>query len=257
MSAMKLLSANIEGDLHLDRIVPFVTGQDPDIVCLQEVFEADLPQILGTGHSVEFLPMMIKTRKSGQPGALGIAIATAHAARPVMREYYYKAAPEIAIYDEKDKRNTISHGVIGIELETPDGPMTVCTTHFTWTPNGLPDVNQQTDLTELLQLLKDQQPHILCGDFNIPRKQNSLYGTLAAHYTDNIPSHIVSSVYLPLHYVRNDPVKNAWMATLMVDYIFSTPDRYRVAKVELHGGVSDHFAFTANIEPNIESRKGN
>jgi endonuclease/exonuclease/phosphatase family metal-dependent hydrolase len=246
---MKLLSANIEGDLHLDRVVPFVAEQKPAIVCLQEVFEADLPLILGTNSKPGFLPMSIKIRKNGEPDAWGIAIATARSSVPVIREYYYRAPAETAGYDEKAKRKTISHGVIGIEVETEDGPVTVCTTHFTWTPDGLPDVNQETDMVKLLQILRGQKPHLLCGDFNIPRKQNRLYGTLAANYTDHVPADIESSIFLPLHYVRNDPVKCAKLATLMVDYIFSSPHSYCVDAVALHGGVSDHFALTAGIGP--------
>jgi mRNA deadenylase 3'-5' endonuclease subunit Ccr4 len=47
---IKLASVNIERSNHLDRVEKFLTGYQPDVLCLQEVCARDLPlfeQLMG------------------------------------------------------------------------------------------------------------------------------------------------------------------------------------------------------------------
>jgi endonuclease/exonuclease/phosphatase family metal-dependent hydrolase len=243
----RLITANIEGDRHLEKLVPFFASQSFDIVCLQEVFQSDVMQLVGPDFQVEFLPMCLKANKAGDLFPWGAAIASRLPVKKVISRYYYKPNPELAPYDEKKKRQTIAQGLVGLQLVAGDRSLNVITTHFTWTPDGAPDANQDKDIVTLLDMLALEPPHILCGDFNIPRRQNHHYPTLAHHYTDHIPQDIESSVYVPLHYAREKPGVAQKLSGLMVDYIFSTPNAYRVENVERHGALSDHWLFTADI----------
>jgi endonuclease/exonuclease/phosphatase family metal-dependent hydrolase len=243
----KLVTANIEGDLHLDLVKPFLLGQDPNIVCLQEVFEPDVPELLGADFHSAFLPMCLKVNRHGEPSPWGVAIASRLPVISTHQIYYRRPVDRIIAYDHKNKRDTLSFGFVGMKLGVDGLPVNVITTHFTWTPDGLADANQDADMAALLQLLAAEPPHILCGDFNIPRRQNRLYGTLTQHYTDHVPQDIQSSIHVPFHYARHKPGGAETLAKLMVDYIFSTPGAYHVEDVALHGGISDHCAITAEI----------
>ncbi len=244
---MKLVSANIEGDLHLDKVSAFLQHQNPDVVCLQEVFQRDVPILLGQDFKGEFLPMCLKVNRSGELAPWGLSIASRRPLQRVRTGYYHRATQDLVAFDEKNKRHTIWQGFAGLQLEDDGAVVNVITTHFTWTPNGVSDANQDADIVALLGLMRDETPHVLCGDFNIPRRQNELYKTLMQHYTDHVPPEITSSIYVPLHYARHKPNVAERLAQYMVDYILSTPGAYRVETVALHGGISDHYGLTAEI----------
>ncbi len=244
----KLVTANIEGDLHLDLVKPFLALQKPDVVCLQEVFEPDVPVLLGEEFQTAFLPMCLKINRHGASLPWGIAIACRFPVNAVHSHYYRRPVDHIIAYDHSNKRETLSYGIVGMRFALDGLPVNVITTHFTWTPDGRADENQDADMAALLKLLAAEPPHILCGDFNIPRRQNRHYDTLTTHYADHVPQHIASSIHVPFHYARHKPGGAETLATLMVDYIFSIPNAYRIEDVALHGGISDHCAISANVD---------
>jgi endonuclease/exonuclease/phosphatase family metal-dependent hydrolase len=247
----KLLTLNIEGDKHLERIRPFIAEENPDIVCLQEAFRDDAQELLGSEFQIEFLPMCLKERKNGALAQWGVAVATRTPAQQVIREYYQQQTTTLVPYDGitiHTKRKTTWLGVVGVVIADGDKKLTVFTTHFTWTPDGASNEYQASDMKGLLSFLETQEPHVLCGDFNIPRKQNDIYPILAAHYTDHVPQEYETSMYLPLHRTKDDPVEGPRVASYMVDYILSTPDTYTIPPVVMQGNVSDHCALMTTIE---------
>ncbi len=245
---IRLVSANIEGDLHLDLVLPFLRKQQPDVICLQEVFGSDIPVLTGPSFQSFFLPMSRKINRSGDLADWGLAIASRLSVQKSFSDYYYCPVSGIVAFDEILKRDTVAQGIAGITLAANGAAVTVVATHFTWTPDGAPNHAQDADIIALLDFVKPLAPHVLCGDFNIPRRQNRHYQTLTAHYTDQVPKDVRSSIYVPLHYARHKPGIAQKLENLMVDYIFSTPGAYRVSNVELHGGISDHYALTAEID---------
>lgn len=42
---MKLISLNIEGDKHLDKIIKFLEKEKADVFCFSEIFEEDIKHI--------------------------------------------------------------------------------------------------------------------------------------------------------------------------------------------------------------------
>jgi endonuclease/exonuclease/phosphatase family metal-dependent hydrolase len=250
---IKLVSVNIEGDRHLERVRPFLAEENPDIICLQEAFRDDVQELIGSEYQTEFLPMSLKERSDGSLSVWGVSLATRSSAWRVVREYYHQPTTTLVPSDERSvetKRMSMWQGVIGVTIEAGGVDYTLFTTHFTWTPNGVSNQYQSVDMERLLSFLGEQGPHVLCGDFNIPRKQNSLYPLLHAHYTDHVPEEYETSMYIPLHLVRDNPKAAADVGSYMVDYILSTPGTYRVRDVALRGNVSDHCALIAHIEKN-------
>jgi endonuclease/exonuclease/phosphatase family metal-dependent hydrolase len=250
----KLLTLNIEGDAHLERVKPFIAEENPDIVCLQEVFSEDVLWVVGAEFQIEFLPMCLKERRDGSLGHIGVAVCTRNPAWKVIRDYYFQPTTTLVpmdMYTKETKRKTTWQGILGVTLDDNGLDMSVCTTHFTWTPDGMSDDFQTHDMRRLLTYMSELVPHVLCGDFNLPRKQNSLYPLLASHYTDHIPEHYETSMYVPLHRVKDDPVRSKQIGEYMVDYILSTPHAYEVSNVEMRGNVSDHYGVVAHIERKV------
>ncbi len=247
----KLITVNIEGDKHLDRIAPFIAEENPDVVCIQEAFRDDIQQLLGSEYQIEFLPMCLKERMDGSLAQWGVALATRAPAHQVIREYYHQPTTTLVPYEGitvHTKRKTIWQGLIGVTIEDNGKHLTVFTTHFTWTPDGISNQYQADDMNGLLSFLATQEPHILCGDFNIPRKQNALYPILVSHYADHVPPAHETSMYLPLHRTKDDPIQGPKVGSYMVDYILSTPNTYTVSPADMRGNVSDHCALVSTIE---------
>ena len=64
---VQLMSLNVERSGHLNRFVPFVRQFAPDVLCLQELMESDVPAIIaGTGFSHAHFAAM--ARNSDRPG---------------------------------------------------------------------------------------------------------------------------------------------------------------------------------------------
>ncbi len=247
----KLLSVNIEGDRHLARVTPFIAEENPDVICLQEVFRSDLQDIVGSEYQVEFMPACLKPKEGGIMDEWGIAIASREPAWRVIREYYYQPATTLVPVDDtslETKRKSYRQGVLGISVTDQEQEFFIFTTHFTWTPNGFSNENQFRDMERLLTFMNEQGPHVLCGDFNIPRKQNDVYPLLARVYTDHIPSTYTTSMFLPLHRQKNHPIEAKRIVEFMVDYILSTPNTFSITDVALRGNVSDHYAVVAQVE---------
>lgn len=236
---LKLLQLNIEQNKHFDRILPFLSELKPDVVCLQELREPDIPRIAETlGAEHFFIPMMRRVRNEvGTPE--GIAIFSR---LPVQHKYatYYAGTGEIVDFDLKRKRDTQSYGVAVCEVNKNGVIFKIATTHFTWTPDGQPSEDQRKDMKALLAVLQTLDDVVISGDFNAPRG-GEMFAQLAERFKDNVPSHYVSSLDRNIH--------PAGHLDRMVDGIFST-NGYEVSNVVMIDGLSDHCALVAEITKN-------
>ncbi len=240
---MKLVNINIEGDKHLDRIIPFIRKESPDVLCLQEVLETDLEAFKKIGYAYEYLPMTL------EPGgiSIGIALCSKEEIEHVTKQYYRDTRPGLHVHDRDDKANTIKNGIIFTRCSHEHTSYPIATTHFTWTPHGdVPNAEQITDMDTFITFIATHEPHIMCGDFNIPRKFNPLYEKLVEHYTDAVPLSYASSLDATLHRCGGVPDKRQMFESFMVDYVFTKPP-YTAHDVHLEFGISDHAAVVATI----------
>jgi len=122
----------------------------------------------------------------------------------------------------------------------------VVTTHLVDTEHGQTDSFQTQLLAKLLTELDQLPPHLLCGDFNMPRGFNSLYPKITNFYTDAIPRHYKSSLDQSLHRLGTATLDEPIFEKYMVDYIFTKPP-YTLKTVGLRFGVSDHAAVVAEL----------
>ena len=223
------------------------------MLCGQEFFEKDLEILKNRfGYNALFLPMCKRWYGKDNTPPIeteGIAILTK---LPIIKSdniYYHLASPQIELYEEKRidiKRKTIRYGLLWGTFQYNETEFTIGTTHFTWTPDGMPNEYQETDIKALMEILEKIPDLILCGDFNIPRNINHLYGVLAKKFKDNMPHKITTTLDMSMHKIRTNPTESKRVGTYVVDYIFSTP-KYNVSNVRCEYGVSDHAAVIADI----------
>ena len=242
---LKIASINIERSKHLVRVKDFLTQQQPDVVCLQEVCERDLAFFKECLQAVSIIAQMRLLHASEiEDHPNGIAILSrlpmtqssvhvlSNAGQP-LQKLGLLTTSEGKIPDPQ----TINKALI---CATING-FRIATTHHTWTEHGKATTAQLADTTELIHYAKaEASTHgglLLSGDFNAPRGRAS-FTLLAAAFQDNIPSDIVTTIDGSLH--RAGPIP------YVVDGLFTTPN-YHLTDVTVHTGVSDHCALTATL----------
>ncbi|MDP3645608.1 MAG: endonuclease/exonuclease/phosphatase family protein [bacterium] len=255
-ASLKLISLNIERAKHLDRVVPFLRGQKPDVACLQEVREPDIPLLKEAIGAVDhFFAPMTQHPSDGNPAIVGMCIISRLPVRKIHIEYYRGNQDSIphAIERPEDWTDDVavaaSHNcaLSSVDVEKDRAIFRISTTHFLWSRRGRFTKYQREDMKKLLAILAGLGEFVLTGDFNAPRG-GEIFGMLAEKYKDNIPLRYVTSLDLELHRAaqkgRGDEI-----ADKMVDGLFSTP-AYIVSDVKMICGVSDHCAIVANVSKN-------
>lgn len=250
MSSIKLVSVNIERSKHLDRVLPFVEQEKPDVLCVQELMQKDISlfeKTLGAPCAI-FLPAT-RMKEEWPNEVFGCGIFAADV-RSAGAQYYVgsdAALPESSVTDMRTF-NQENRAIVWCDLMREGTMFTIATTHFTWTPNGAPDDAQRRDMAALLTELQKLGEFVLSGDFNAPRG-GEIFTTLAERYKDNIPASEVWSLDLSLHRAGEklaDSARALGMEGLMVDGLFSTPT-YSCSDVRFVSGISDHRAIIATI----------
>lgn len=244
---IQLISVNIEGDKHISRIHTLLKKTRADIVCLQEVFEDDFESFKTTyGYEGIFVPMGYKDSFFYPPvfhnKLFGLGILSRFPITKTTTRYYIGTPDHIPVFEFSEdtavKPHTLNHLLLGVEFIYKEKTYRIFTTHFPVTPKGLPTTYQESSVTHILEFLKDQEPFVLCGDFNAPRG-GVAFTRIQDQYTDNIPKHYKTSLDQELHKVKG--------LQYMVDGLFSTSG-YICSDVRLQDAVSDHMAIIASIE---------
>ncbi len=252
---MKLISLNIEGNKHWERVLPYIEKEKPDVLCVQEIFADDITRITDAFQmDSTYIPMHLECEMKENVGSckdIGVAIFSKYPFKNIQHHTYYSPAPhlkQLMINDENPQSiREINRQVLAVaDIHIENHVFTVGTTHFTWTPDGKPSTDQYTDADSLLATLSDIPSIILCGDFNVPRGHNDIYEKFVERYSDAIPHSYTCSFDQNLHRVGNIPERWANVGKYMVDYFFLSP-HYRAENVRLQSGISDHYAVVGEI----------
>lgn len=243
---LRLTSLNIEGDLHFHLALPFLKQKDSDVVCLQEVLEKDIEAIEeNTGmNALAYVPLTHFTgpnvARMPEGSTWGILYLVRQGLKAVdsKTEYYKKEGSDIPEYDSGDP-NCVDRAVVAATVIKEGIPYRIITTHFTWSPDGLPVSEQERDMKSLLGILEKENEFIFCGDTNSPRG-GRIWEMLDARYNDNIPLKIRTTLDRHLHKAKDK------IGDYVVDCLFSTP-AYSVENVDVKDGVSDHMAISGTI----------
>lgn len=246
--SIKIVSVNIEGQKHLEKIKGLLISEDADVVCLAECFPDTIDFIAGTKYPYrlyaptylvdqdeKFTLISSKVRRWGEV---------------IMSKYPLSDSQTTYLsMDAYSETNLPTHGTDNhipalIKATTLIGgeKYRIGMIHLTWTPKARMTKRQKKNVLELIELVTREEI-VLCGDFNIPRG-NKVYEHMKEHFKDNIPSEVETTLDPKLHY-RNTTVPGT--LKLVVDYVWSTP-KYRVSGVRVISGVSDHCAVVGNVE---------
>ncbi|HET8581499.1 MAG TPA: endonuclease/exonuclease/phosphatase family protein [Candidatus Paceibacterota bacterium] len=240
--ALSLISLNIERDRHLPAVEALLQETAPDVACLQEVFEADLPAL---AKAAEGEALFVPRIRYPSPRGLmpeGLAIISRRGLSDQASACYAgeKAAIPIAAIDGsvEEKQRDQRYSIASCLVEKDGASYRIVTTHFPWTPDGEADAFQRDALAGLFSVLEPLGEFVLTGDFNAPRGKE-IFSAIAERYADAVPPAYGSSIDGRIH--RAGPIP------YMVDGLFSTQD-YRISDVVMRCGVSDHCALAGAIE---------
>ena len=240
---MKFITCNIEGDRHFEeRLFSFFAKEQPDVLCVQEVFESDVDLIKEkTGLSECFFApqanVILPNDHLPLKGVWGVAIFATKIIDPESFYYYGHENDQLAVF-ENNHPEKIDRVVIATKVEVDEQTYQVATLHFTWSGKGNITELQQRDYLPVKQFLSKFDELILCGDFNTPRGEE-IFDDLAKTYTDNIPQEIDTTIDKNLH-------KSGQDIRLVVDGLF-TSENYLVSSVRVVPNTSDHMAVVAKV----------
>lgn len=261
---LKLISLNIEKDKHVPLVVEFLKKENPDVICLQEVFVETfelLQKELGTKGVFDEQAIF----KEGERSYIqGVAILSRfpirkHYSLPYTEDVANKQAYQFSLShrpesdsNKGDVNKQYSRTLLVAEIDIAGIEYKIATTHFTWGYYGYVDKDknefiwnkdesviedQIADAKKLIEIFKDLGEFVLCVDLNAPRGEK-VFEMFARDLKDNIPKEYKTSIDGSLH--RAGPLP------FMVDGLFTTPG-YHASNVTLKSGVSDHMAVVGEI----------
>ncbi len=243
---LKIISLNMETNKHYTKILPFIKKENPDVICLQEAPESFAEELQKKGYKTFFAPMFLRDDLGGNElYTLGIMLASKlpFQAKSV---YYHKPNEKIILHDRKNRNNTVATAYIFANIMTSDGLYNVATTHPLKSDDGKANDFQTKMFSSLLKLLAPEEPHMICGDFNMPRGYNTIYEEVTKKYTDAVPLSYKSSLDRDIHLLGNKKTDVPIFDIYMVDYVFTQPP-YQAENVRLEFGLSDHAAVIATV----------
>lgn len=238
-ATIKICTVNIEGNKHLADVEAFLQAEKPDVICLQEVFAADIPRLQEkTGCTVHFTPMVtvLKENKYNIPaaGLWGVAILTPHKHSLVQSSFYRGEEGTVPEFTEPNSPNRV---VLTTTIHKDGANFRVATTHFTWSGGGLATEEQRQDARRFRAIVDQFEDVIFCGDFNAPRG-GEIHKMIGTGFADAVPSEVTTTIDPTRHY--------AGALELVVDGIFYS-DEYALHDCRVHAGVSDHQAIVAEF----------
>ena len=241
---LKIASINVERSLHLKRVEKFLKYEQPDVLCLQEVCERDIPFYEDLmGHKMTYAPMCLHPAEVElQP--VGVGLIAWGAMSDITTTYYSKSREEVAeirFLTENGHTWTDPESIAEVLIAGTYQGFRIATTHVGVTSKGVSTPYQQESARKLIKLAQAEAEKeggiLLCGDFNAPRGRET-FSMLAKAFVDGIPAHYTSSIDGSLH--RAGPIP------LMVDGLFHTPS-YTLENATLSTGVSDHCALSCTL----------
>jgi exonuclease III len=242
---MKLISLNVEKNLHNETILAFLKKENPDVVCVQELFTEDFDLFkkeLGfDGIYKLFGYLNSKSYPTLTGNGEGIAIFSKNIINSGSILYFGKEEDILKPSDERFLNEEFKkiYSLIWIEIQDTNGiPYKFITTHLPVTKEGESSPFQLEVTKAMLSKLNLLGEFVLCGDMNAPRGRKT-FSLLEEKYKDNIPLEYKTSIDKNLHRVKGG-------IPYMVDGLFTTPE-YVASNVKLVDGLSDHMAIVAEI----------
>lgn len=254
---IKLLQLNINADNYWDKLIPYLTSHDFDIIQLQELSGKDT--VIGNINSQRDTFAELQTiLQDKYYGELSISQRYTSSLDSYMGSgTFYKKSfslvkkKEIILsltheYFPSDKTSyeevgrTLLHLIFAIKGKH----ISFLNTHFAWGPNNIEKPHQTKQGEVLLNYLQTvKEPFVLTGDFNLTPKQ-PLMQKISKLVRNLTEEHHLTNTLDP----ENHRAKHLFPKGLAVDYIFTSNDLKVKNFAVINEGLSDHFGLTAEIE---------
>ena len=232
--SIKIVTLNIEGDKHLDKVIKLLKTEKPNVVCLQEILDKDFqtfksilqmdgsfyPQV-HIGNDIHF--GIAKNVDRGTSLLSNLEIISQEGRYYVQNEHI----PICRRWGWDDRVLAL------MQVQNNEGLYNVATTHFEFTRNGEPTKRQLKNMEALLTALQGQEDLIFAGDVNAPRGYKT-YGLFRKFFDrDHVPITVASTLDPILHRANH--------RQYVVDTVL-TKGGFTANPVRLVSGVSDHYA---------------
>ncbi|MFT4307947.1 MAG: endonuclease/exonuclease/phosphatase family protein [Candidatus Woesearchaeota archaeon] len=220
---MRIVSVNIEGSRHLDRVSELLDELDPDVVCMMELFERDRSILTERFEHTLFATGVLQAQDDHPIGGVGLGFASKEPFEPFSFKYSGPDAPgEYVKFDESVQQHWLIGGVVR--------GVAIATTHMMVTRDATIVAQQFVDCERIIRFLERYERVVFCGDLNTHRG-GIIFERFASAFTDTIPAEVTTTLDQTLH--RSAPIH------LVVDGAFT---RGIEARTTLRFGVSDHAA---------------
>lgn len=242
---MRILSLNIEGHRHRDRIKDFFLKESFDVIFLQELFKNDVEFFKDCADSTYtlFSPMIKRQDFRGEQQLtkspieiMGVGVFSKLPINWSATLFYSGSITKIPFFSTNENQN-VNHIILAIDIATKNKKLRLATTHFTWSPEGQATDLQREHLTKMLQICETFKIDFICGDFNAPRGRE-IFARIEEHYTDNVPKDVTTTLDKNFH--------RAGDLQYVVDGLFTKPPLV-MTHTKVHSGISDHMGVSGEL----------
>lgn len=251
---LKALNLNLyEGGLLLEAAIAFIKAENPDIFCLQEVYNGLGSSLAPNFRSIELLtaafpdyhyffsPELLSVTPVGK-----IDVGNAIFSRfPFTRtETHFFGIP----YSEHPQKPTTKDwsknpkNMQLIEFAFNNQIITIANLHGVWGLDG-GDNPARLAMSEVIVSQIKNRPHtLLMGDFNVKPNTQTI-GAIEKHLVNVFKNELTTSFNLK----HKDLATYPGYATAVVDMFFASPDWKIVSKATPNVDVSDHLPLVCEV----------
>ncbi len=248
---IKILSLNLlEGGIYWNNITTFIKRENPDVLCLQEVFNGDTKQPsnfqtitrLGTLlplYRSYFSPALFEIWPHGQ-GDQGNAIFSRF---PIMEKKTISLHGVYKRLIRPEEENDFSHYpkiLQRVTIPINDKNLHVFNVHGIWGKDGRDTPERIRMSNNIVSEVKNKQLALLMGDFNIQPNTRTI-AQIEKYMTNVFKGEFVTTFNM-------NHKTNPGYATAVVDMFFASPDVVVVSKSSPLDDVSDHRPLIVTIE---------
>jgi endonuclease/exonuclease/phosphatase family metal-dependent hydrolase len=252
---IKLISLNLyEGGLFFENIMAFFVKEQPDILCLQEVFNSSDNSLAKNFRSLEVLQNLLpkyffyfspESKSTTDVGKIDIGNAI-FSRFPIIEKstHFFNGTYGIsqqrrADHDWTQDPKNMQHCVIQVHKQH----INVFNLHGIWGLDG-GDNEARLLMSEIIvDKIREKKKVFLMGDFNL-RPNTKTIENIEQHLVNVFKGQLTSSFNLK----HKDLVRYPGYATAVVDMFFASPD-VKIVKSECPAAdVSDHLALVCDAE---------
>lgn len=250
--ATKIISLNLfEGGVFWDNIVAFLTKENADILCLQEVFNGDTEQPLHLqtikrlkkllpDFYLYYAPELYEVRPDGQ-GDVGNAILSRWPLREEKKVFLHGAYQKIIRPTDEKSFSHYPKNMVSAVVEIPNQSLLhVFNLHGVWGLDGN-DNSERLHMSEtIVSEISGKHPVTLMGDFNLQPNTRTI--SRIEDHLSNVFKNELTTTFNMRHKT------NPGYATAVVDMFFVSPG-VRVLSHECpEDDVSDHKPLVVTLE---------